>query len=471
MIDTIVLRIHNLSKYPQIYEQYYAPSNKKNSFTEALFDVNTGEIIETTFSSAMVFHDSNRIIKPRHRSHMRVPSSHYDLAYNVDTRKDYLEFNFSIPKYLYATNVLQFVNEIDCSCSATFSMLQGFLFKFLNQNFLQTPLFSDVEINRIDLCYNQFFDTKASALAYLEEQKKLLLKYARSSKNNYRSYDTSLMYVTRRYSFKIYHKGTEFKAHDLKQLEKSNPFQYPLEYFGNHADTILRYEMTFRSSYLSYLMQHYFFTSEAKSMYAEYSNHSVPLIWQDLIKKGYHKVYENYCRTGKFFTLQSIYDINQSNFVGRFFEHNTSKNNLTKDYYNILDTVTFDRSIFSMLFNTFWDKVKQYQLTQIVDVVGMTKKIDLVKSEIKARKTLITSNAKEERQIDKTRMIILGLLINCNFNINQLKKYMPLRTFERIVFDLKKLGIDSKHSNINIPLPRLDYLDYRIYFSKFIRYQ
>ena len=470
MIDTIVLRIHNLSKYPEIYEQYYAPANKKNSFTEGMVDKSTGEIFEMDYCPALIYHDSNRILMPRHRSHINIPSSHYHLSYSVDSKKNYLEFNFSIPKYCYSTNVMQFLNEIDSSANATFNKLISFLIKFFAENFIKTPLFEDIEINRIDLCYNQFFVSKEDALAYLDEQKKLLVKYARSSKNNFRSYDTSLMYITRRYSFKIYHKGTEFEKHDAKELAKNgNPKNLPLQYFQEQADTILRYEMTFRTSFLSYLMQHYFFTSEAKSLYPQFGEHTVPKTWQKIIALGYAKVYQNYCRTGKFFTLKSIYDY-RVNILHELKDHNSNKHRIARTDYNLYDTVTFDESIFQMLHDTFWAKVQQYQLSQVMDVTQLSKKIDEYKSDVKTRSKLKMSTSKEERTMDKTRMLILGLLVNQNYNIDNLKAFIPLRTFERIKHDLKKLGITSNHTNLSIVLPKLDYLDYRIFFGQFIKY-
>jgi len=60
-------------------------------------------------------------------------------------------------------------------------------------------------------------------LKYLEQQKKLKDKYSRSSTNGAGDYDTSLTYKTKRYSFKIYHKGTEFRQNDKRKLADNNP--------------------------------------------------------------------------------------------------------------------------------------------------------------------------------------------------------------------------------------------------------
>ena len=46
MIDTVILRIQNIDKYPIIYEQFYNPQRKKGTITQAYVDTTTGEITE-----------------------------------------------------------------------------------------------------------------------------------------------------------------------------------------------------------------------------------------------------------------------------------------------------------------------------------------------------------------------------------------------------------------------------------------
>lgn len=90
-----------------------------------------------------------------------------------------------------------------------------------------------------------------------------------SSKNKH-SYSTSVFFSTRDYGFKIYHKGTEYRSPqgEMKHHKKTNKlirankenfnllsgkrrdYLYDVEKIGAHADKILRYEITFRHSYL-----------------------------------------------------------------------------------------------------------------------------------------------------------------------------------------------------------------------------
>ncbi len=113
---------------------------------------------------------------------------------------------------------------------------------------------------------------------YLEYQKKLKKKYARNEEgvlNNYAK--ASLMYVTKRYSAKIYHKGSEYKKNDLKEHLKYNK-QKNRQYFKTDliqafADRTLRYELTIRNSQLNYLHKHYIFRKNCKTWKSMYRNY------------------------------------------------------------------------------------------------------------------------------------------------------------------------------------------------------
>lgn len=472
MIDTIVLRIHNLKNYEQLKAQFFAPAQRKGSQTRAIVDHETAELIrEVNLSPVVVFHDSNRVLNPVYRDHLRVPSSHYDLAYCINTEKDFMEFNFSIPKYKYATNVFQFINEHDTSASGQYNMLMMFLSDFLKRTLLQTPKMADVEINRIDLCYNQFFGSKEDALTYLEEQKKLLSRYARSSGNNRHSFDTSLVYVTRRYSFKIYHKGTEFRKHDMKQLMRSNPLKHDISFLEKTADRILRYELTVRSSYLNYLFRQHFFIAKKSADVSAFFNHNVNRYWRQLVNLGWSKLYENYFRTSKFFCMNSIYeDTNIVEFHECMKGHNDYKADKQGKAYDYRDTVKLDKVLFSVLYNEFWGHVKKYQLSHVIDLRSVTEKIKEINAEKKKRKKLGISTSNDQRSLDNTRMLMLAHIINNNGKIVDLKKYLPDSTYYRIQREMKQVGMTDNSTNIGIPNPKLDYTEYRMILGRFHKF-
>lgn len=109
-------------------------------------------------------------------------SSHYEFSYRIDWTQKYLEMNFSIPKYWHGTNVLMYVEhswdkrykmwenaqlQHNINKAPDFFML--FIIHFFKMEFMFHEVdFHDVEINRIDVCFNAVFKTKADALYYLK---------------------------------------------------------------------------------------------------------------------------------------------------------------------------------------------------------------------------------------------------------------------------------------------------------------
>lgn len=452
MVDTIILYVNNLTEYRQVFEKFYSPSDKKNSFTVAVLDTATADFIETTKSSKYIYHDTDRVLPIAHRSNLFIPSSHYSLSYYVNLTRNRLEFNFSIPKYRFGTNVLQFIPWHSQNSEDVFDKLKKFITDFIKTELPQPVLFEDIEINRVDLCYNQIFDSKLNALSYLDEQKKLLTKFARSSKNNFRSYDTSLMYITKRYSFKIYHKGTEFAKNDYKEILKNgNSFKYDLPEMQKNADCILRYEMTFRKSMINYLFNQKFFeSSEAvksdkynQSIYYEFGKEIINMSFQDIRKKYYSSDYERYKKIEKRFTLRSPFCY-QSTFTEKVQS----------------ERITFDKIVFSLLSQEFKNKILSYQIECNLSPLAIKLKID------KFNEKIDKGYIKRENKANEHRLIMAAVLSQY-INVESLKEIMPQRSFYRLKADLTKIGIKTQVHNLSIPTPRLDYLDYKILFGKY----
>lgn len=448
MIDTIVLRIHNIDKYRIIYEQFYRPQKEKGQVTQALVDKSTGELKQVDYVYQLVYHDTDRFLPLMHRSSKYVASSHYQLSYLVNTQKNFLEFNFSIPKYVWGTNVMQFVNIFDQSGDLVYAELRNFLKGFFKDVLLEIPLDDDVEVNRLDFCYNQFFLSKADALAYLSEQSKMLVKYARSSKNKFRTYDTSILYVTRRYSFKIYHKGAEFEKNDYRELVKNNPKGYDLQFLKDQADTILRYEMTFRSSFFDYIVKNYYYETEKAEKLGFQFKSSFAQQMNDMVSFGQQKTVDGFFTRSKMYMLKSVWDYSLGfGEQVRFYQ------------------MTFDKVIFDLLLKTFWDKVKQYQVQRQLDVIEIDRRITekIEKSELvnKLRKP-------SERQKNQGRVrLMCAALLSHYVDLETIKNYVPPASYKRLKADLKSIGIDTVSHSLSIPQPRLDYFDYKIHFAKY----
>jgi hypothetical protein len=300
MIDSIVLRFHNLHQYPDIVERLRKSGqgtnyfDRENPHKDDLVNMETGEVInkDSYLRLAEIEYAENGKVWTLYTNKV-LTSSHYYLSYRINMKRDFLEFNFSIPKYLYGTNLKQFVahpNEnllnfpmslletMDFHVSNTFDWLTLFLNKFLLEWFDGLEIDKkDIEIARIDIAYNQIFDSKEDALKYLEFQKRIKKSYIRENSNYKADWSTSIFLSTERYGAKIYHKGSEYKSkngernHHLKinKEKKETIFQVDdvVDKEGNvlkaglqsFADRILRYEITFRKSYMSYIFKKHFF--------------------------------------------------------------------------------------------------------------------------------------------------------------------------------------------------------------------
>jgi hypothetical protein len=284
MIDTVILRIHDVRKYRSILKTL-DPADSKGYSTQS-GKVNAAEIERlrdqgyhspSEMLDILKLHRTGEfLVKTRFAKHQNA-SNHYSFAYMVNHTANYIEFNFSIPKYIYGSNVLMFVDHIghrnfsftDCqhleyNCRRAVDKLERFLNEFFKQSFPLTHLdYRDVELNRIDVCFNQLFRSKDECLKYLSYQKRKQKKHSRDNGKSMRDWDTSLMYTTDRYSAKIYHKGSEYKKNDLKEhlkinREKGRQYFRTAEYQA-FADKILRYELTIRNQELNYLHKHHIF--------------------------------------------------------------------------------------------------------------------------------------------------------------------------------------------------------------------
>lgn len=180
------------------------------------------------------------------RGNLMTPSSDYRVKFSVSENFDAINFDFSIPKYFYNHNIAQFLPNIDSKRykNSPFSnrefyyqvghlhdRLQEFIYTFFCDlsEILELPTLihfdiRNVEIKRLDLCYNQLFPNHSMVLDYLDSQRKFYK--TRTQKNTIIAEDrpTSFWYrhSTDGFYFKIYAKGEEFEATDMPRLLKEN---------------------------------------------------------------------------------------------------------------------------------------------------------------------------------------------------------------------------------------------------------
>lgn len=438
MIDTIVLRLHNVSNYPNIINRYYYAKN--TSKTNGELSVQNGKLpSERITLPGLFFGDTSSFVPAVHRSTITLSSHHYLLAYSYNPIRNYLEFNFSIPKMIFSTNVFQFLSRYDYSVSNNWKMLQNFLNDFI-KDYLGSITLMDLELNRIDFCFNQFFNTKTDALNYLDQQKNLLAKYAPSSGNNFRSYDTSLMYVTKRYSFKIYHKGTEFKKHDLKQINKLLPDKISYQTvnkLNEVSEYILRYEMTFRNKMISYLFNQFFLNP----LYEKRAIFDKKFYLQNSTCKDFYsgKMHLDFAKNDHNFFFSTVSDFYADAYPLQY------------------NDVTFDKSLYTVLHAVFMAKVKDYQITNVPTTQTIDEKIKEHNERAKNYGRYMSGFAAEQKQISNLKMF--ALLSNF-LNPIDLKKMLPHRTYYDLKKRAKNLGIELGNGFLNIPTPSIDYGQY-----------
>ena len=153
---------------------------------------------------------------------------------------------FSIPKYHKGNNI-EMIWPSDLP-----TILEKFYQELCFHLGVVLPDFTTWPIHRLDLCYNWIFTTKQEAetvMSFLQR-----IDYPRKKKA---TYDTSVMHVGSAYSLKFYLKGSEFKAHDLKDDNfNDNHTLDEISELRKHADRIVRYEIGFKRKYIEELFDY-----------------------------------------------------------------------------------------------------------------------------------------------------------------------------------------------------------------------
>ena len=295
MVDTIIIRVHDLRKHRDLINFVNINFKGSSKHTAIVPIEDAEELRKSPLMDDKLMVDYFRNTKTgthlvRYKSQDRLNTSgHYYFHAFENRDKDYLEFNFSVPKYKWGTNILVFArhmwdkefvfyhhSSLEYNLNESYDLIISFIKSFFLKEFSDQCMidYSCVEINRIDLAYNQVFHCRENALEYLEYQKKIRKKHSRSDIRNFREYETSLMYVTKRYSLKIYHKGSEYAKTDKREHQKINKVKgyehFKIDELQSLADRILRYEVTIRSSMLSYLYNNSLFRKKCPVHKARY---------------------------------------------------------------------------------------------------------------------------------------------------------------------------------------------------------
>lgn len=290
-MDTIVLKLHNV-------KEKYSPLLKilakmDNGFGTASAPSLALDKNEKSFRKIFynIKYDSWLFID--HNKKLNVPSSNGTIKVQYLDYDKTIKFEYSIPKLIYSNNVMEIlppfhsryysaVGSNDMTSKANFyievikksfiHIIESITNNLINEFTLD---WSDVQIFRLDLCYNQLFQSKEDALNYLDAQKKVSAKRIRKDNevNNHSLYKSGLTILTSRYYYKIYHKGIDFERSGKKQIVnyfnqlKTNNFVNTssninrsfenIDSLQIYSDKLLRYELECKNQFMSYNYAYY----------------------------------------------------------------------------------------------------------------------------------------------------------------------------------------------------------------------
>ena len=196
MIDTVILRLHNLKKYERAIRLFQMSEKKGFSLETGIVDSNEVDKLKargknpTQIINIMKLNRTGEFLVKTQSGKKKHSSGHYEFSYLINWTEEYFEMNFSIPKYVYGMNVLMYLEHsrdvhyklydnslLDVNIRKAPKLFLAFIKYFLNSQFIDKIDLKDVEVNRIDVCFNQLFDSRAEALYYLEHQKRIRKKH------------------------------------------------------------------------------------------------------------------------------------------------------------------------------------------------------------------------------------------------------------------------------------------------------
>ncbi len=517
MIDTVELRIHDLDKYQHI-EQFLTKETVHGKTRYLKFIGDTEFILKSRkiMLRETAYHDTAITRVENHYNKHFVPSSHYFIVYKIDPLKNFIHFNFSIPKLLYGTNIMQFV--LDCfhpyfdrgkhnTIEQQINEFPKRFRKVIEYCFIEmfglTGLveFQDVEIRRLDFCYNQLFDSKQQALENLEAKMRFKFPKVKSTSNTMQMYNTSISYksTTGKY-FKIYHKGSEYASNDIKHHvrmveglnKQSNPVKYfkkqqeyhvfknsiggtvklPIKpifnvtYLQELADKILRYEITYRPNDISVYFLNHIFRKKCRIWQNEYRNYRQLKRKQDkgeqLTKQEkyiFNKVQQYYNKT---FSFRLDGTKEQLNWMRK-----TSIDADVKTELPITDT------ILKLLAKKFFMYVKHYQIKHLPTTAEFENRLKNHNEKARRYKAskkkqdswIFDCNDEEiaEFQVPKM-MMIFELLKNYSWDEIKQHKFFSRTTHYRYKKQFESLGITR--NMIKTKVAKETILDYSKYFTE-----
>jgi len=433
MIDTIVFRVHNLKSKYEYYAKYLRMLRTPDG---EVIKYRSDGLSPDSFKTYQYYADSDKVQFLGVRGSLYVASSHYSINCLENRERDFIEVNVSVPKYVYGTNVFQFVDNRDETPAHVWRKFERFLLDIFRRIFPSQPDWTDVEIDRIDMCLNQIFASKEDALKYLANQKKLQVMHARSERNRFSEYgSTTIQYVTQNYTFKVYHKGTEYAVNDRKELMKRNPRNYDLKDIQDVADRTLRYEITYRCGGMNYVWKQ--------------------CVKDDPVTDFSRNLLRMHRARTKEFKKFIEHDLNAQNFEFRMAtEWDRPAGSLTEMFR--CRCLTFTRGLFEELWHFFMKRVDSYQFDRRLTVSDVN---DRLKAYADKKKALTG------KTFDVSSLLVVAMLSQYA-DLRDLKGVLPKTTYYRYLRNLKEAEVPI-NNDVDVMPGRLDFADYLYLLGKY----
>lgn len=417
-------------------------------------------------------------------------SSNYDINYCINFQQDWMELNFSIPKYLYVTNVFQFVphyfdddyknvfdSSFDVMKSITFKRFKKFIKWFFEKEFGGLVNLYNVHLMRMDLCFNKIFDSKEDALRYLFDLKRIKKKYLRDNTEKINNYHSGIYYPTRDYTFKVYHKGSEFRNNDAKEIKKLVS-KYEMQKLQEYSDRVLRYELEFRTRYMDKLFKKYIFRREDKrwrrglkfynqvcdSGFATIDGKKVHVL--SMIKKD-----RNDYEYGKFYA-NKVFQFFLESDSGFFKDSEFWDLEIKTREFSFEREQRFSGKLFAKMLDVFKIFYNEFSVSYTNDIVSMVSEIDMSSSDDKERSLRIANALRLQlgefpkwcRDIRFAKVkLFLELLKTHSFSEIQESKLFPERTFFTYKRFFKSFGLNDFSSQLVIPHSKMNFKTYYDY--------
>lgn len=268
MIDTINIKLHNLPFYLDYFEALLRGKNMTLSRQFASFDFGTRE---SEFSSH------------------KLTSGSYKISYQIQYTNGFCQFEFSLPKYFFKNNFCHFpFIEDETFFNSNFvyqELINGIKYFFLNEFNFEVNT-NDIELCRIDLCYNYlFYKTTDFESYHLKLNDIISDNFGRENKLlNYS--DKTTMYKTKNYSFKFYKKFDEYIFNKGKILPDST--------FLNLKNTS-RFEVTFRKAKLNEIFFDFIYCNQFTHRYnTKFKKYKETFLKCQSICEKLKRIYDNY---------------------------------------------------------------------------------------------------------------------------------------------------------------------------------